>query len=256
MAPTGRRLAITIAISAAAHAALLFAVGDAAPGSGPGSPGQMRLDMSALDRMARAAARRQAEALAEAERRRMEEAAERRRQAEAARRVREQLERQQEAERQRQAEADEQRRQQAERARRKQERERREAEQRRAERERQRRAEARNRAAAAAEEETGDQGSEQAALPVMRRPRFASRPDGPHYPRLSVQRDEEGTVIVRALVRSRGRPDRVRVWRTSGYPRLDEAAVEAVRRWDFVPMRRGGTAVAAWVEVPVRFRLQ
>lgn len=94
------------------------------------------------------------------------------------------------------------------------------------------------------------------AVPVLRNPRFGRRPSPAHYPRLSVQREEEGTVIVRALVHRRGTPSQVRVHRSSGYPRLDHAALQAVRRWVFLPMQRGGRAVTAWVEIPVRFRLQ
>ena len=92
-------------------------------------------------------------------------------------------------------------------------------------------------------------------LPIIRNPRFGRRPNPAHYPRISVQREEEGTVIVRALVHRRGTPTQVRVHRSSGYPRLDHAALQAVRRWVFLPMQRGGRTVTAWVEIPVRFRL-
>ena len=50
-------------------------------------------------------------------------------------------------------------------------------------------------------------------------------------------------------------PESIRqVERSSGYPRLDEAAVAVVRdRWRFVPARRGEEALAAWVRVPISF---
>jgi protein TonB len=86
-------------------------------------------------------------------------------------------------------------------------------------------------------------------------PRFRSPPPPPHYPRVSVAREEEGLVLVRALVNATGAPQRVVVWRSSGYPNLDGAALDAVRGWRFEPMVRGGRAVASWVQVPVRFRL-
>jgi len=60
---------------------------------------------------------------------------------------------------------------------------------------------------------------------------------------------------VRALVSPDGETQETRVWRSSGQPLLDAAAVAAVRRWAFEPARHGGHAVAAWVEVPIHFRL-
>ena len=41
----------------------------------------------------------------------------------------------------------------------------------------------------------------------------------------------------------------------SGYEILDEAAIETVRTWKFVPGRSGGRAAASTVHVPVTFRL-
>jgi protein TonB len=37
--------------------------------------------------------------------------------------------------------------------------------------------------------------------------------------------------------------------------RLDEAALVTVKKWRFVPARRGGEAVSAWVVVPIAFSL-
>jgi protein TonB len=43
---------------------------------------------------------------------------------------------------------------------------------------------------------------------------------------------------------------------SSGHPRLDDAAAAAVRRWRFVPARRGEQPVGAWVLVPISFNLR
>jgi protein TonB len=56
-------------------------------------------------------------------------------------------------------------------------------------------------------------------------------------------------------VTAQGASERVQVARSSGFPRLDQAASEAVRSWRFVPARRGEEAVAAEVLVPIVFRL-
>ncbi len=92
-------------------------------------------------------------------------------------------------------------------------------------------------------------------LNVNLNPRFRAPPSPPVYPRQSIERDEEGVVLVRALVDPSGAPQRVVVHKGSGFQRLDEAALEAVRRWRFEPMVRDGRATSAWVQVPVRFRL-
>ena len=42
---------------------------------------------------------------------------------------------------------------------------------------------------------------------------------------------------------------------SSGYERLDRAAVEAVRHWRFAPARRGTETIAAWALVPILFQL-
>ncbi len=79
----------------------------------------------------------------------------------------------------------------------------------------------------------------------------------PQYPYLSKQRREEGTVMLRVLVNARGTADQVLVERSSGFSRLDEAAVEVVqKRWRFVPAKQGDEAVAAWVLIPMIFKLK
>jgi protein TonB len=65
----------------------------------------------------------------------------------------------------------------------------------------------------------------------------------------------QGTTVVRVLVSSEGRPQRVAVETSSGVQLLDDAALEAVRQWSFVPAKQGQRAVAAEVNVPMRFRL-
>lgn len=77
----------------------------------------------------------------------------------------------------------------------------------------------------------------------------------PAYPTLSRRLGEEGRVMLRVLVRADGTPAEITVHASSGYARLDEAALDAVRRWRFT-VRRGGAAVAAPVLVPISFTLK
>jgi protein TonB len=48
----------------------------------------------------------------------------------------------------------------------------------------------------------------------------------------------------------------VNVQHSAGHPDLDQAAIEAVKKWRFEPARRGTQAVAVWVTLPVRFELK
>jgi periplasmic protein TonB len=77
----------------------------------------------------------------------------------------------------------------------------------------------------------------------------------PAYPVFSRRQGEQGRVLLAVRVSAEGRAEEVQIKQTSGHPRLDEAALAAVRQWRFVPARRGDEAVAANVVVPITFRL-
>jgi protein TonB len=78
----------------------------------------------------------------------------------------------------------------------------------------------------------------------------------PAYPASAKRLGETGTVVLRVRVNPQGRPDTVEVESSSGYSRLDRAAMDAVRKWKFVPAKQGDQAVAAWVLVPLNFELK
>jgi len=78
----------------------------------------------------------------------------------------------------------------------------------------------------------------------------------PVYPSASRRLSEQGRVLLRVYVSADGRAEKVEVKTSSGFPRLDQSAEEAVSRWRFVPARRGDQAVAAWVQVPITFQLE
>ena len=77
----------------------------------------------------------------------------------------------------------------------------------------------------------------------------------PAYPLLSRRNGEAGKVLLLVQVTAQGTAAQVELKQGSGFPRLDEAALNAVRKWRFVPARRGDEAVAASVLVPLTFRL-
>jgi len=78
----------------------------------------------------------------------------------------------------------------------------------------------------------------------------------PIYPPASRRLSEEGTVALRVRVSAEGATLAVELRKSSGYPRLDEAALDAVRRWRFVPARQGAEAIESWVAVPIAFKLE
>ncbi len=77
----------------------------------------------------------------------------------------------------------------------------------------------------------------------------------PHYPLVARRAGEQGRVLLRVLVTPAGAPESVELKASSGSQRLDHAAIETVKRWRFVPARRGTEPVAAWVLVPIQFTL-
>lgn len=83
---------------------------------------------------------------------------------------------------------------------------------------------------------------------------YLSNP-APAYPAASRRAGEQGRVTFRVYVDPQGLPVRIDLRTTSGFPRLDDAALEAVKRFRFVPARQGDNAVAAWVIVPIVFTL-
>lgn len=78
----------------------------------------------------------------------------------------------------------------------------------------------------------------------------------PRYPLTARIRGWEGTVLVRVRVLPSGRVGELVVQKGSGHDILDQAARVAIREWRFQPAQQGGRPRAAWVEIPVSFRLQ
>lgn len=77
----------------------------------------------------------------------------------------------------------------------------------------------------------------------------------PVYPALSRRMGEEGKVLLKVRVSTQGTALEVAISKSSGFPRLDAAAQDAVARWRFVPARRGEEPVDSSVVVPITFAL-
>lgn len=80
---------------------------------------------------------------------------------------------------------------------------------------------------------------------------------GPQYPYVSRRKREQGIVKLHVFVNAAGRPEKVEIQRSSGFPLLDQAALDIVKnRWRFAPAKQGDKAVSAWVVVPLEFELK
>jgi protein TonB len=96
------------------------------------------------------------------------------------------------------------------------------------------------------------------AAPVLEPPRLDRKRSQvtPAYPPTSRRLGEEGRVVVNVYVLADGRVGEVQVLTSSGYERLDAAALEHVRRnWRFDPATRDGAAVATWGAFGVTFAI-
>lgn len=92
---------------------------------------------------------------------------------------------------------------------------------------------------------TGAAGNSTTPVPISRPP--------PVYPQEALRRGVGGTVRVQVTVTPEGRVERMDVANSSGDRYLDRAAMEAVRRWRFMPAMRNGQPVSATVVIPVDF---
>ncbi len=96
------------------------------------------------------------------------------------------------------------------------------------------------------------------AVPAVQLPSSTAdylRNPRPPYPALSKRLRETGTVTIRVFVDTEGNPAKVELFKSSGFNRLDTAALQAVRKWQFVPGRRGDIPEGMWVIVPIQFEV-
>jgi periplasmic protein TonB len=76
----------------------------------------------------------------------------------------------------------------------------------------------------------------------------------PVYPSIALAARIEGVVILECTISPQGKVEGVQVLR--GVPSLDEAAVEAVKKWAYTPTLLGGVPVGVVMTVTVNFVLQ
>lgn len=77
----------------------------------------------------------------------------------------------------------------------------------------------------------------------------------PMYPPDAVQRRLEGRVVLSVTIAVSGSVTKVTVAESCGHQSLDQAALDAVRRWRFSPATQDGKPVEWTARLPIRFRL-
>lgn len=85
---------------------------------------------------------------------------------------------------------------------------------------------------------------------------YAASNRKPPYPRLSRINEEQGTVVLRVLVKADGTAGAVEIKTSSGYPLLDESAKSTVQTWRFKPATIDGKPVSEWYQLAIPFTLQ
>lgn len=78
----------------------------------------------------------------------------------------------------------------------------------------------------------------------------------PRYPMESRRKKEQGTVVVRLLIGTDGRVQQISIAQSSGFDRLDQAALQAIRTWRWQPTIRDGQPVEVRGLYSMPFALQ
>ena len=90
---------------------------------------------------------------------------------------------------------------------------------------------------------------------IFVQPRYGENPKPP-YPPEARRKGYHGEVLLKVEVLSNGQVGEIEVKKSSGHEVLDRSALNTVRKWKFVPARKGEAPVSLWVNIPIRFQLQ
>lgn len=77
----------------------------------------------------------------------------------------------------------------------------------------------------------------------------------PTYPAMSRRLAEQGKVLLEVLILANGKVGEIKIKQSSGFKRLDDAALQTVKQWQFQPAKRGNQAIDYWYVQPISFSL-
>ena len=98
----------------------------------------------------------------------------------------------------------------------------------------------------------------QAAPKVVRKQAVAdfSTCKKPVWPEESLRQEHTGTVTLKFLIGTDGKPKEAKIFRSSGHPPLDEAAKTGILKCSFKPATRNGVAVEEWMHMQYVWTLE
>ena len=78
----------------------------------------------------------------------------------------------------------------------------------------------------------------------------------PLYPMRAIRKGLQGRVVLNVEVLPSGDARVLKTAISSGHSVLDQAAIKAVRQWQFTPAKLDGLSVLSYVQVPIQFKLR
>ncbi len=90
---------------------------------------------------------------------------------------------------------------------------------------------------------------------IIYKPQLAAPPIPPKYPNVARRKKQQGTVWLDILVDKRGKQQNLNVYKSSGVPVLDKAAITAVKQWQFAHLKQSYHAQQIKIRIPIEFSL-
>ena len=76
------------------------------------------------------------------------------------------------------------------------------------------------------------------------------------YPKVSIRLGESGRVLLHVLIGVDGSAQKVEIKQSSGFERLDQAAIRVAQQTRYRPGKRDGQPDTMWYALPVPFELK
>lgn len=82
-----------------------------------------------------------------------------------------------------------------------------------------------------------------------------SKPHDQVYPKTAQVSGEQGDIYLKIYVHANGKADRVTIAKSSGFPDLDNAAIESALNWHYLPATQNGDTTSDWMMVRIVYQL-